>query len=689
MREWFPRSISRQRRSLFGFVSVITLVALLGLESGALARLQAALDSPSPATGHASIIAQGVSELPFDPITWRVVRDTAEPLDVALPVERALGFVVAEPDGVHVVDVSAGTQERLAPGEASFVPESASQTRASLTDAETSYLRVALVGEADVNDPGDDELVFAGAPFAAPGGLRDIDLLRDVLAQDEKSQIVGGDYPVLVVVTAGAVEIDAGGQPVELQTGEAAEFSGDISVRGLQEESSFIAGVIGPEVPVPPRTSGTITVATYLCEPGVEPADLGDPINDEAAANCAPAPEEILPSLTTPDGGELTADDAEALRDGVYGWIGVPFGDYVVNPPADLPENTGDPTFYDVEGNALAGGEVTIDRDVPDVHINLYLFQTGGGSVALTVHNCPSGWTPESGDPAECEVATEGFELTLTPGNEEGETLTLADAELVENSFVWSGLGLSDDADTLGDGFYVIDEPSLPDGYDAYVTSAEDTTSDGFSYVNLTADAPAAEIAIYNYSTGEQTGTITLDTLECPSMDSGPEECERTFGPTGLTGIYIADVNGEFGVLTEENASQEGDGPFVWPRIPLAAYLMDTSGLTAPEGYEIISVILTPDGTDISAGFELTEGNAIANILVLLTPVDGGEPAADADGDGLADAGEVTAGTDPANPDSDGDCHADGPEVDAGTDPLDPGSLPEGDCDLIEATNEN
>ena len=45
--------------------------------------------------------------------------------------------------------------------------------------------------------------------------------------------------------------------------------------------------------------------------------------------------------------------------------------------------------------------------------------------------------------------------------------------------------------------------------------------------------------------------------------------------------------------------------------------------------------------------------------------------AGDLDNDGLDDAGEALAGTDPLNPDTDGDGALDGSEVDAGTDPLD------------------
>src|SRR5215204_1653403 len=212
---------ARRRTSWLGLVTAAALVLLLGANTGALARLQATLDSPSPATGHAAVIAQGVGEMTADPIAWRIVRDSAEPLDVALPVERALGFVVAEPDGVHVVDETLGTQERLAVGEASFVSEGAVQLRASLTDGDASYLRIALVAEADATDPGDDELVFGGQSFAGPEGRRDIDLLRDTLDLDEQSNIAGGDFPVLLMATAGSIEISASGEPVQLAAGEA------------------------------------------------------------------------------------------------------------------------------------------------------------------------------------------------------------------------------------------------------------------------------------------------------------------------------------------------------------------------------------------------------------------------------------------------------------------------------------
>ena len=676
------------RRWVSTLVAASTLIALFTAQSGVLARLQATLDSLSPATGHGSVIAQGVAEMPVDPIAWRVVLDSAEPLETAQPVERALGFVVAEPDGVHVVDVSAGTQERLAPGEASYVSEGDVQTRASLTDATTSYLRVALVGEDEAQDPGSDELVFGGEPFAAPSGQHDIDLVRDVLAADEESQVAGGDYPVLVIATGGEIRLRAGGEPVTLLDGEAAQFTGDLTITGVRADSSYVAAVIGPEVPVPPRASGTITMGVYVCPAGVAPGDLGNPLDTDAVVNCEAVSAGVPPTLTTPDGDSLTLADAEEVRSGVFAWTALPFGEYVFEETTDLPAGTGNPTIYDSEGTLWINGDAPIDESVPDLHVDLFLFQTGTGSITVTFYNCPSGWSPDGLDPSGCDVVTDGVDVTLTSGGN-GDQMTLADAQYDgDASFVWSGLGVSENSDTFSSGYYIIEETTMPGGFNAVAMSGTYVSDggQGLAYVNLNPDEPDARIAIMNWITANPVGTITLDTIVCPSAESNMEFCTRQFGPTGVSGVYIQDDGGENAPLTEGNALQEGDGPYVWVNLPLASYFMDTSGLTPPDGYQIIGAVLTPDGVGVSSGIVIDENISIANIVILLAPIEEETTpvsGADTDEDGLDDDGEVQFGTDSTNPDSDNDCHLDGNEIVAGTDPLDAASFPEGDCDMI------
>jgi hypothetical protein len=670
---------------------MVAIFALLGAQTGVFARLQASLDSASPATGHGSIVAQGVAEMPIDPIAWRVVLDIAEPLDTAQPVERALGFVVADPDGVDVVDVSAETQERLAPGEASFVPEGAVQTRASLTDEGTQYLRVGLVGEEEAQDAGSDELIFGGEPFAAPTGRRDIDLVRDVIDDGVTSQVTGGEFPVLVIATGGEITVTVGDESTTLAEGEAAQFTGDLEITGAADGSSYVAAVIGPEVPIPPRTTGTITIGVYLCPAGLAPDDLGNPLEVETVVDCEAIADGVPVTLTTPDGDSLSLADAEEVRTGVFSWTALPFGEYVLEEPEELPAGAGDPTIYDSEGTLWINGDAPIDESVPDLHVDLYLFQTGSGSLSVTFYNCPSGWNPVGLDPSGCEVVTDGVDVTLTSGGN-GDQLSLSDAEFDgDSSFVWSGLGVSEDAEVLSSGYYLIEETTIPEGYNAVAMSGAHASDGGggLTYVNLNPVEPDVHVSIMNWITADPVGTITLDTIVCPSAESAPEFCTREFGPTGVSGVYLQDNNGDYGPLTEGNASQEGDGPYVWANLPLGGYSMNTSGLTPPDGYQIIGVVLTPDGTDVSAGIEINEDIAIANIVVLLAPIEEEETpvsGADTDSDGLSDDGEVTFGTDSTNPDSDNDCHLDGKEANSGTDPLDAESYPEGDCDMISET---
>jgi hypothetical protein len=662
-----------RRRPLSGLLAALTLVAMLTTQTGVFARLQASPTAPSPARGHAAVIAQGVAAMPFDPIAWRVVADTAEPLAGASAVERALGFVVTTTDGVNLADETAGTQERLAPGEAAFVPEGAIQIRASLTDQNVPYLRVGLVGADDANDPGNDTLVFGGKAFDAPSGQRDIDLVRDVLGDGEQSEIPGSDFPILVIATSGSISVDDGsGNPVTLGAGEATELSGDLTITGAGDSSSYVAGVIGPEVPVPPRTTGSVTLGVYLCAPGVTPDDLGSPVAVSVASECDTVTDGVATTLTGPDGSTLTLDDASSDEGGLFAWTDLPFGDYTVASPTDLPAGAGSPTFVDADGNVVGDGSLSIDASSPDAHLDLYLFQSAAtsGSIAVTVYDCPNGVGADVASPQACQVAASPGDLTLTAAD--GTSLALSDATQNASSYVWSGLGLS--ADNSDAGNYGL-QATNPDGFGSMAADGA-TAGDqsGAFSITLTADAPNATVDLYNLV--EASGTITLDTIVCPDGADNPDTCVREFGPSGLTGVSIQDAAND-PPFTEADASVVGDGPYVWANVPLGDYGMDTSGLVPPDGYQIEAVVLTPDGADASNGFTISADLPIANIVVLLKPVDTG---------GGGDEGTPTAeATDAGAPsaDTDGDCHTDDAETAAGTDPNDPNSVPAGDCDAV------
>ncbi|HKG24715.1 MAG TPA: hypothetical protein VKB09_03655, partial [Thermomicrobiales bacterium] len=502
-----------------GLIGLVVVLAVLAGPIGVMARLQAALDGPSPAQDHAEVIAQGVAGMPAEQIAWRVVVDEAEPLDVAQPEERALGFALADEDGIVVNDLSDGTQTRLAAGEASFAADGVLQQRAGLGEQTVNYYRLALVPAESANDAGGDRLVFAGDGFAAPDGNRDIDLVRDVLQQDDTTSLDDAGYPVLILVTAGELEVDAGSEPQTLVAGDAAEYSGDLDLTGTDAgETAFVAAVIGPEVPAPPRFFGTIALGVYACEAGVAPDDLENP-GDPGSTGCAPVTENFDVSLLTANDDQIPLTEARNPEDGVYVWEGLTFGDYGIGKPSELPPGTTDQVLYDADGNPLETGELTIDRQTPDARVNLYLFTAASGSVTAHVLNCPAGMTAENLDGDLCEPATDGFDLVieLFQGDGQGDTLTLDDATADAGGYTWSGIELpaSGDVRTLG-----LHETPLPEGYDTYVVVGpegplefvEDGAGPAYFAFDLSTEAPGVQLTVYNFQPGGEatTGDVSI-----------------------------------------------------------------------------------------------------------------------------------------------------------------------------------
>ena len=87
-----------------------------------------------------------------------------------------------------------------------------------------------------------------------------------------------------------------------------------------------------------------------------------------------------------------------------------------------------------------------------------------------------------------------------------------------------------------------------------------------------------------------------------------------------------------------------------------------TATLTISTGANTASLVLVATN---GAGSTGVFGNSANSVTILL-------PNADNDGDGLTNAQELTAGTDPLNPDTDGDGMPDGWEVSYSLNPLDP-----------------
>lgn len=686
------RRLSRPRTRLFGATAALVVLGLLlAGPVGTLALLQAAVNGPSPAQGHAEVVAHGVSHMPADQVAWRVVQDTAEPNEEAQPEVRALGFALADADAIVVNDLTYGTQARLAPGEASFVADGVTQHRASLTDGDGPYYRIALVPADQAGDDGGDDLLHAGDGFGAPAGNHDLDLVRDVLTSGESTAIDDSGFPVLVLATAGEIEVEVGGETATLAAGEAAEYAGNLTITGeSDEDAAFVAAVVGPAAPAPPRFSGTIALGLYTCPDDVTADDLigGDA---DAIDSCEPlenAEEAGYQGvLMTPDGDEIPfADTIPGTRGatGVYVWQNLAFGEYTIPQPSSLPDGYGQAVYFDADLNVMETGGVAISRDNPDARVNLYLVASATASITVRVYNCPAPMTPETLAGDFCEAAEGDYQVEVTGADD--LLLDLSDATAEGNAFTWSGLPLGEE----GEATFAVAETVLPAGYTTYLIVGGQVGEPNTPYeTTLDADLDA-ELAIYNFQESAGGGAIDITGYICPAAESSAEECQAN-GTIALDGVVIlSDEGGED--LTPANAERNGD-TYSWPILPLGTYFLlagEANPNLVPEGYELLSVAGTIGGFDGGYTIELTAENPRASVAVYLV-AEGGEPEpeptlppapVDTDGDGLSDEDEAVQGTSPDDPDSDDDCHSDGAEVTAGTDPLDAGSLPDGECDI-------
>ncbi len=132
------------RRRFTGRGHPFVLVAILALVVPIVvaAAQQNGLDAPSPASGHASVLAQGIVTFPEGEFVCRVVERVAQPLGSAQYEEQELGFVIATDGPLLLADEVDGVPQqvaRLAVGELYLVQDGTRQRRASVGNEPVTY----------------------------------------------------------------------------------------------------------------------------------------------------------------------------------------------------------------------------------------------------------------------------------------------------------------------------------------------------------------------------------------------------------------------------------------------------------------------------------------------------------------------------------------------------------------------
>ena len=474
---FLDRSGRRGRAGALGVLVTVVAVLLLVVPVGAVALRQLGINDPSPARGHAEVIAHGIASLPASEVAWRVVEQTAAVAADARIDEGSLGFALANGGAIVVEESAFGTRTRLAPGEAAFVADGARQRRVSLGDSSVPYYGLELLPAEEATNS-NDALVTGGESFPAPTeeGEHDLDLVRDVLDADEETQLPDTGSPSLILVTTGNADVTgADGDVVTLRPGEAGAFSGEVNVKGRgPEKTVVVAALIGPEVPnlstaaspvaasptagTPTATrNGSITVAVRDCPPGITADDLPAAC-DASNGGFALEVRDELGTLT------LGLDDATS-ENGAYTFSDLPIapasgasdedGSYIV-------AETAQPEGYDsytIDGAQQDGAvySVRLTEDEPDARVTVYNFQPGSADATET----PSATATETPVPAT--------------GSDDADGDGLTDAEEAD-------IGTDPaDADTDDDG--VNDGDEVAAGTDPFVAppAAADADGDGLS----------------------------------------------------------------------------------------------------------------------------------------------------------------------------------------------------------------
>jgi hypothetical protein len=283
VRPW--RGRTRERLSSPRGLVIVLLALVVAIPFGVLGVVAApGPDAPSPAQGHAEVIAHGVVPLPSPQGAWRIESVSVPLPDKAQAATWPLGFALASKNAILLVDQATGDKTRLAAGEASLVRDQTSQTRSSLGTSAATYFALALQS-ASSSQPiaSGSKLVFESDAFAVPQGDHDLDLVRDVLSKNTTGHIADQGAPVLVLATAGSLDVKSSANTTThtLKSGEAQLLSGSLTITPAGSAgATYVAAVIGPEVKTPttptptatPLPNGTAQATVMVCPAGYDAA---------------------------------------------------------------------------------------------------------------------------------------------------------------------------------------------------------------------------------------------------------------------------------------------------------------------------------------------------------------------------------------------------------------------------------
>ncbi len=435
---------------------VASLLVIASMVVFAMPGIRGALAQVIISDRHAEVIAQGVDTIPSGQVVWRVSQGNAPIATASAKATYPLGFVFV-PQGKVQVDFSgSGDRVVLQDGEALFQRAGTEQGRKGTDTTAAAYLGIELVPAAQANAGANgSQVLTASAPFPAPSGDHDINLVRDVLQGAEDGLLPGSANPIYLYVTTGDLKVEtADGNHTPLNAGQGGLFTGQLKIHaGPTNGAKYLAAIIGDEVakgagtgggagtgtgtngqnkvtpvpvattagpgatPVTPTDTGSLQVTVHQC-----PADANPPAGDfthckDVDAGAGAVVQDVTLGTTFP----LASAPMRPAMTFNYLWDKIPVSSYTLDPK--LPGSVWTLVNYGIVGPQT-------HTDIFDVKagqttfVEAFVYASAGtpapsgsgagmgiGQLRVTVYQCAA--DPSGGDTSSCMTTDAGPNATV------------------------------------------------------------------------------------------------------------------------------------------------------------------------------------------------------------------------------------------------------------------------------------
>jgi hypothetical protein len=205
--------------------------------------------SPTPIS-HGEVIAQGLAIPPTEAAAWRVREVTLPTADQAESETDGFSFTL-QMQGVSVMrnDIT-NKRARLEAGEAYFMSADDPYTRRGEGDRSSRAWIFEVVAPNASTEGLEGDVIFTSDSIESwPAGVRDLEMIRNILAPGESSALPIHVAPALVMITSGSVEVvEPGGTPRTLNARQGLVADELTLTNTGDDAASYVVVTIGQRV---------------------------------------------------------------------------------------------------------------------------------------------------------------------------------------------------------------------------------------------------------------------------------------------------------------------------------------------------------------------------------------------------------------------------------------------------------